>query len=146
MRRILKQIFLILLVLLFLPEGVLHFHDPVSFINELPFFLQPPIPGIIVWGIGGLEIIGSICLLIPRARRIGGVALIIALIGLIPINIFMAMNPRIYRGLSPGYLLWFRLAVNLFLIWFTWWLTKPDAAPATVSGESAGAPDQAELN
>jgi uncharacterized membrane protein len=74
---------------------------------------------------GVLELLGAIGVWIPRLVRITGLLLIIMLIGLLPANIYSALNRVEYggHGAGPAYLL-VRVPFQLFVIWWTYFATQ----------------------
>lgn len=74
---------------------------------------------------GVLELLGAIGIWIPRFVRITGLLLIIMLIGLLPANIYAALNRVEFggHGAGPGYLL-VRIPFQLFVIWWTYFATQ----------------------
>lgn len=81
----------------------------------------------IVYLTGVLEIAGAIGLLIPQLQRITGYALIALLLGVLPANIYAALN---YTGMGshakgPSYL-WLRVPLQVLFIAWTWYFTQPD--------------------
>ena len=64
---------------------------------------------------------------IPRLERVTGLLLIVMLIGLLPANIYSAINRIDYGGHDAGpiYLL-VRVPFQLFVIWWTYFATGQD--------------------
>lgn len=85
----------IALALLFLFTGFSHFF----FVEEMMQMIPPFVPAreLMVYLTGVLEIAGAIGLLIPRLQRIAGYALILFLLGVLPANIYAALN---YTGMG----------------------------------------------
>ena len=66
---------------------------------------------------GFFEILGGICLLIPRLRKISGWGLMALLICVYPANIYMAITPEAFPEIPLSFL-YLRLALQfLFFYW-----------------------------
>jgi uncharacterized membrane protein len=74
---------------------------------------------------GVFELLGAIGVWIPRLTRIVGLLLIIMLLGLLPANIYSALNRVEFggHGSGPLYLL-VRVPFQLFAIWWTYFATE----------------------
>jgi uncharacterized membrane protein len=86
---------------------------------------------------GVLELLGAIGVWIPGLMRLTGLLLILMLIGLLPANVYSAINRVDFGGHSagPAYLL-VRIPFQLFTIWWTYFATEQEwfqrnAKPAT---------------
>ncbi|MCB0128925.1 MAG: DoxX family protein, partial [Caldilineaceae bacterium] len=82
------------LALLFLFTGTSHFFFVDAMTQMIPSFV--PARELLVYVTGILEIAGALGLLLPRLQRLAGYALIVFLIGVLPANIYAAMN---YTGM-----------------------------------------------
>lgn len=76
--------------------------------------------------ISGLaEIIGGIALIVERWKRFGCWWSIALLLAIFPANVQMALTPDQVEWLAgrdvPGWLLWFRLALQPALMLLIWW-------------------------
>jgi uncharacterized membrane protein len=80
-----------------------------------------------VYVTGVLELLAAIGVWLPRVRKLTGVLLILMLIGLLPANIYSAINRVDFGGHEAGpiYLL-VRLPFQLFVIWWTCFATEQD--------------------
>jgi uncharacterized membrane protein len=86
----------------------------------------PPSHTQVLLGSGGVETLGGVGLLVPRARRDAAWGLVALLIAVFPANIYMAWNPIEAGAASiPPALLWLRLPFQLLLIWWLLWFTRP---------------------
>jgi len=76
---------------------------------------------------GVLELLGAIGVWIPRLVRLTGLLLILMLIGLLPANVYSAINRVDFggHGAGPTYLL-VRVPFQLFVIWWTYFSTEQD--------------------
>lgn len=79
----------------------------------------------LVYVTGVFELLGAIGVWIPSLRRLTGVLLILMLIGLLPANIYSAINRVDFggHGAGPIYLL-VRIPFQLFAIWWTYFATE----------------------
>ena len=76
---------------------------------------------------GIFELLGAIGVWIPRLRKLTGVFLILMLVGLLPANVYSAVNRIEFggHGAGPLYLL-VRIPFQLFAIWWVYFATiKP---------------------
>lgn len=111
----------ILLALVFITAGVLHFVKPEAYLAIMPPWL--PAHALLVQISGIAELAGGIGLLVERWRRAAGIGLIVLLIAILPANIQMLLNYQA-RGAPVGEitLLWLRLPLQLVLIGAVWWV------------------------
>ncbi|WP_303311760.1 MauE/DoxX family redox-associated membrane protein [Hymenobacter sp. BT730] len=121
----LLRISLYLLAALFLVGGTMHFLTPEPYARIIPPYL--PFSQLLVF-LSGVAEIGLAVLLLPKpTRRWAAWGLIALLIAVFPANIYMAQH--IPTGLNiPAWLLWARLPVQLFLIWWAWLYTRKSAS------------------
>jgi uncharacterized membrane protein len=95
--------------------------------EEMAAMVPPPIPYRveIIYLTGALELLGAIGVWIPRLTRLTGLCLILMLIGLLPANIYSAINRVDFGGHSGGpiYLL-VRIPFQFFVIWWTYFATE----------------------
>jgi uncharacterized membrane protein len=88
-----------------------------------------PNPEFMVTFTGICEVLGAIGLLVPRARRIAALALILLLIAVVPANAHAARAGVTLRGDAPTPLLP-RIALQLLFIALLWWsAARRDAGP-----------------
>ena len=95
--------------------------------EEMAAMLPPSTPyrvGLIYFT-GMLELLGAIGVWIPRLRKLTGNCLILMLVGLLPANIYSALNHVDFGGhaAGPAYLL-VRVPFQLFLIWWAYFATE----------------------
>lgn len=107
------------LAAMFCFTAVAHFN---SMRPELVRMMPPgmPNPEFMVTFTGVCEILGAIGLLIPRTRRIAGVALILLLLAVLPANIHAA-RAGLTLGGSPVTPLVPRVALQVLFIVLLWW-------------------------
>jgi uncharacterized membrane protein len=105
----------ILLAVLMVVAGVMHFVAPSAYERIVPRWL--PAPRALVWLSGVFEVLGGIGLLVPETRPAAAWGLIALFIAVLPANVNMAVN-RIGFGRKPGpaWLLWARLPLQAVLI------------------------------
>ncbi len=95
--------------------------------GEMAEMLPPSVPyrtGLI-YLTGILELLGAIGVWIPRLMRLTGFLLIFMLIGILPANIYSALNRVDFggHGAGPIYLL-VRIPFQIFVIWWTYFATE----------------------
>lgn len=95
--------------------------------EEMSAMLPPSVPGRIevIYITGVLEFLGAVGIWVPRFMRRTGFLLILMLIGLLPANIYSAVNRVDFggHGAGPIYLL-LRLPFQLFVIWWIYFSTE----------------------
>ena len=107
------------LSLLFLFTGVGHYTQTLGMAQMVPPFLPYPVETIYITGV--FELLGAIGLWIPALLRLVGIALILMLIGFLPINFYAAFNYIDFggHGVGPIYLL-VRVPYQILLLWWTY--------------------------
>lgn len=114
----------VLLGLLFVAAGVLHFVFTPAYVRVMPSFL--PYPRELVYLSGAAEIAGGLGVLLPGVRRAAGWGLILLLIAVFPANIQMAYASLQKHGLSlASVLLLLRLPLQFALIAWVDHVTRP---------------------
>lgn len=113
------------LSLFFIFTSVGHFISTKEMAAMLPASVPYRIELIYLTGI--LELLGAIGVWIPRLMRLTGLLLILMLIGLLPANVYSAINRVDFGGHSagPAYLL-VRVPFQLFVICWTYFATEQD--------------------
>ena len=122
---ILKKLSLYLMAFLYFLAGVNHFVSPESYIPIIPDYL--PNPHLINSLAGIAEIILSIGLLIPKARKVAAWGVVLMLIAFIPSHVyFIQIGSCIEGGIcTPEWIGWIRLVViQPLLIAWAWIYTK----------------------
>ncbi|MCB9785319.1 MAG: DoxX family membrane protein [Deltaproteobacteria bacterium] len=109
--------------------GVSHFTDPAPFVAIVPPLLPAPLA--LVYISGFFEVLGGLGL-VPRAtRRAAGLGLVALYVAVFPANIYMAVADVPMNGQHlPPALLWGRLPLQLVLIAWALWVSRPSPAPA----------------
>lgn len=114
--------------LVFCFTGVGHFVVSESMAAMLPPALPWRLAGVYVSGV--VEIVLACLLMVPRLRRTIGWCLIVVLVGLLPINIYAAVEqvPMGGHAWGPVYLL-VRVPLQVVLIaWVYWFAARPQRA------------------
>ncbi len=104
--------------------GTLHFIKPDAYLKIMPPYVPWHVAMVRISG--GFEILGGLGLLIPKMRRAAALGLVALLVAVFPANYYMATNP-IDAGAAAiaPVLRWGRLPVQLLLIWWLLWCTRP---------------------
>ena len=114
----------LLLSLLFLIAGSLHFLLPHVYLRIMPPSL--PAPLLLIQISGAAEILGSLGLLLPATRPAAAWGLIALLIAVLPANIYMAVAHLPAPGImGQTWAQWARLPLQLPLIYWAFLYTKP---------------------
>ena len=126
---LLKPMFRILLAVLMVADGILHFWATETFMKIMPAYLPWHREWVLISGVA--VIFGGIGLLIPVTRSAAGIALIVLYAAVLPANINMAVNNIQPANFDiPPVLLWLRLPLQLVIMAWAWWVSRPDAKPA----------------
>lgn len=107
----------------FIFTGLGHFIRTQEMAAMLP--LSVPYRTELVYLTGILELLGAIGVWIPRLTRLTGFLLIVMLVGILPANIYSAINRVDFGGhhAGPVYLL-VRIPFQLFVIGWTYFATR----------------------
>jgi len=110
------------LSLFFIFTAIGHFIRTEEMAAMLPAFVPYRIETIYLTGV--FELLGAIGVWIPRLTKLTGYLLILMLIGILPANIYSAINRVDFggHGAGPTYLL-VRIPFQLFVIWWTYFAT-----------------------
>jgi uncharacterized membrane protein len=128
----LKVVLRWLLTLFMVASGLNHFRSPSVYTAMMPQGLPWHLALVYISGIA--EIAGGLGLILPVTRRLAAWGLVVLLVAIFPANLNMAINhlPLGDRVVSP-WALWLRLPMQLPLIAWAYWYTRPEpAAPARV--------------
>jgi uncharacterized membrane protein len=119
-----QKIGVALAAVFYVGAGTLHFLRPEFYLRIVPPYI--PWHVAMVQVSGACEILGGLGLLIPPARRAAAWGLVALLIAVFPANLYMATNPVEAGATSMAPMLrWGRLPVQLLLIWWVLWCTRP---------------------
>jgi uncharacterized membrane protein len=95
--------------------------------EQMAAMIPPFVPArnAIIYLTGVFELLGAIGIWVPGFTKLTGLLLILMLIGLLPANIYSAMNRVDFGGhvAGPMYLL-VRIPFQLFVIWWTYLATE----------------------
>ena len=125
-RRLYRRIGLILLGFLFIAAGTNHFISPDFYLAIMPPYLPAHLE--LVYLSGFFEILGGVAVFFSPLRRLAGNGLIVLLIAVFPANLYMAMNAGNFADVAPSWALFFRLPLQLVLVWWTFCVTRNDRA------------------
>ncbi len=131
LKRALKYLF----ATLFVAAGFSHFFNTSFYLRIIPPYLPRPL--LLVYLSGLVEIILGVLLLIHDFVRAAAWGLIVLLIAVFPANLHMAVNHGLYPEYSEA-ALWARLPLQLLLIAWAYWYTRPTAGVKD-GGESIAA-------
>jgi uncharacterized membrane protein len=126
---IVKYVLLFAMAALYATAGVMHFVSPGFFVEIMPAYLPWHLE--LVYLSGAIEILLAVLLLVPATRRLAAWGTIALLIAVFPANLNMALNdirPDGPFGPPTAQALWLRLPMQLVLIAWAWWYTRPDRA------------------
>ncbi len=123
----------VLLGAIFIAAGLNHFRDPASYARMIPPYL--PFPLALVYLSGLLEIAGGAGVFVSRVRAAAGWGLILLLVAIFPANLHMALHPEQFPGIS-AMVLWARLPLQVVLIAWTYWATRPDGVARNIANLS----------
>ena len=111
------------LTLLLLVTGSAHFAQTAAMASMLPPWVPYRVPIVHVTGV--FELMGAIGIWVPAVARLTGLCLIVMLIGILPANVYAAMNRLPFGGhdAGPAYLL-VRVPFQLLLIGWVYFATE----------------------
>ncbi|MFZ9629349.1 MAG: MauE/DoxX family redox-associated membrane protein [Ilumatobacteraceae bacterium] len=107
--------------------GVAHFVNPDFFDAIVPPWL-PPGERFWTYASGVVELAIAPMLLVPRWRRIGGLAALALFVGVYPANLYMAWDWR-DRTVAEQLVAYGRLPFQFVFIWLAWRISRHAAAP-----------------
>lgn len=115
------------LAIFFVFTGLSHFFMPEAFVQMLPATV--PLRFEIIYATGLVQIVGVFGLLIPKLERLASIGLILFLVGVLPANIYSALNYVEFGSHEAGpiYLL-ARIPFQLFLMGWVYYFglrTRP---------------------
>jgi uncharacterized membrane protein len=119
-----QSIGLVLAAIFYVVAGVLHFIKTDAYLRIMPAYIPWHLAMVRISGV--FEILGGLGLLVPRTRRAAAWGLIALLIAVFPANVYMATNPIEAGATSIAPILrWGRLPLQVLLVWWLLWCTKP---------------------
>jgi uncharacterized membrane protein len=111
-----------LLAAFFVGSGANHFISPRFYRAIVP----PPLAGDakrVVEVSGVAEVLAGVGVLLPRTRRVSGLALIALLAAVFPANLYMAREPERFKRV-PRWALYARLPLQPLMMWWAWRATR----------------------
>ncbi len=113
----------VLLAVIFIAAGSLHFTIPGVYVKIMPPYL--PWHLALVYISGAAEILGGLGLLVPETRHAAGWGLVALLIAVMPANLYMATSHMAAPGImGQNWAQWLRLPLQLPLIYWAWLYTR----------------------
>ncbi len=113
----------VLLGVLFLLSGSLHFLAPHLYLRIMPPYLPSPLA--LVYISGAAELLGGAGLLIPSTRQVAAWGLVALLIAVLPANIYMATAHLSAPGImGHSWAQWLRIPLQVPLICWAWLYTR----------------------
>jgi uncharacterized membrane protein len=119
-----QRIGLVFAAIFYVVVGTLHFIKTEAYLRTMPPYVPWHLPMVRISGV--FEILGGLGLLVFQTRRAAAWGLVALLIAVFPANIYMATNP-IEAGatsIEPIFR-WGRLPLQLLLVWWLLWCTRP---------------------
>ena len=117
----LREAFRVLLAVVMVFAGALHFFYPRAYARIVPAYLPAPLT--LVYVSGAAEIVGGLGLLLPKARALAAWGLVVLFIAIFPANVNMAVHRIGFtRTPPPSWLLWARLPLQAVLIAWAYWV------------------------
>jgi uncharacterized membrane protein len=116
---------------IYVVAGIMHFVVPKSYVQIVPPYL--PAPMALVYLSGVAEVAFGLGMFHPRTRPYAAWGLVALLVAVFPANVYMATSGVVIEGASapirdPSPLArWARLPMQVVLIAWAWWYTKPIA-------------------
>lgn len=101
---------------LYILAGVMHFVKPGGYLAMMPPYI-PAHKAMVFWS-GVTEVVLGLGLLFPATRSWAAIGIILLLIAVFPANVYMATADK-FASL-PRWLVWGRLPLQGFLIWWAW--------------------------
>ncbi len=117
-----KKLVLFGLSTFFIYTGIHHFVNPGFYLSIMPPAF--PLHTEAVYISGFFEVVGGVCVLIPRLRKIAGWGLVALLVAVYPANIYMAITPEAFPDIHVA-LLYFRLAFQFVFFYWAFSVTQP---------------------
>jgi uncharacterized membrane protein len=113
----------IILAVIFIASGILHFAVPQAYTRIMPPYLPHPLALIHISGIA--EVLGGVGLLIRRTSYAAAWGLVALLIAVWPANINMATAHLPFSGvIGQSWAQWLRVVLQIQLIYWAWSYTR----------------------
>ena len=114
------QLLTILMAILMLVTGVIHFIRTKSYLHIVPDIFPARI--LIIQISGVIELMAGIGLLIPATRNAAALTVLLLMIGFLPLHIWDVTRVRPAMGSTGA--AWIRLALQFVLIAWAWYIKK----------------------
>jgi uncharacterized membrane protein len=111
----------VLLAILFLLAGSLHYLVPQTYLKIMPPFLPAPLALLRISG--AAEILGGLGLFVPSTRHAAAWGLVALLVAVLPANIYMVVDHGRFASI-PLWALWLRLPLQIPLVYWAWLYTR----------------------
>jgi uncharacterized membrane protein len=105
--------------------GLNHFLQPGAYVAIMPAYLPAHLALVYLSGVA--EMAGGLGLILPATRRWAAWGLIALFVAIFPANVNMAVHHLTLGGPVPVWALWVRLPLQLVLIVWAYWFTRPDS-------------------
>jgi uncharacterized membrane protein len=113
----------IILAVLFMLSGALHFILPQDYLRIMPPYLPSPALLVVISGVA--EMLGGVGLLIPFTRHLAAWGLVALLIAVLPANIYTATAHLPLPGLAgQSWVQWLRIPLQIPLVYWAWLYTR----------------------
>ena len=109
---------------LFMLAGINHFVSTQFYVGIMPPYLPWHVELVYISGV--CEIVQGLALLVRRYERLAAWGMIALIVAVTPANLHMALHPELFPQFSVTGL-WVRMALQLVLIAWAYWYTRPDA-------------------
>jgi uncharacterized membrane protein len=121
-----KRILLWLMAAFYIVGGLMHFARPDYYVPMMPPYL--PWHDALIFLSGVAELGLGVAILIPALRVPAAWGIILLLIAIFPANLHIALHNVPVFGATEGAGIWnwVRLPLQLVLILWAWWYTRPD--------------------
>ena len=127
-----KRVLLWVMGAFYILSGLNHFVSADAYIAIMPDYLPWHSQLVFLSGLGEVGL--GIAVLIPATRVAAAWGIIVLLIAIFPANLYVAMNDLPYVGDEPNTLVnWLRLPLQLVLIAWAYWYTRPVPTSRVVS-------------
>jgi uncharacterized membrane protein len=111
----------LVLALLFLGAGAMHFIATPMYVKIMPSYVPNPL--LLVYISGFAEMLGGAGLLFPQVQRAAAWGLIALLIAVFPANVTMVTDHARFPQV-PLWAAWVRLPLQVPMIWWAWLYTR----------------------